>query len=247
MNREFYEYYERELALLYEQAQDFSAEYGGVADRLGSLTREKMDPGLKGVLEGTAFMAARVQLKLKSEFSEFTTALLDQLLPNYLAPTPSAALVQAEPNYENPNLANGLTHAAGSFIDAVYVERERRVACRYRLGADLVIWPLRIEKAEYFGGPAPMQAMGLEVLPGTVAGMRLNLMYRMSNPARDTPEVKPAGGPFSKLMADQLGFHLMGNPLDRDALYEQALLALQANQPALRGRARRPAIHAIAA
>ena len=61
-----------------------------MAERLGSLTKEKIDPGLAGVLEGSAFMAARVQLKLKSEFSEFTTALLEQLLPNYLAPTPSA-------------------------------------------------------------------------------------------------------------------------------------------------------------
>ena len=41
-------------------------------------------------------MAARVQLKLKSEFAEFTSALLDQLLPNYLAPIPSATLVQAD-------------------------------------------------------------------------------------------------------------------------------------------------------
>ena len=35
-------------------------------------------------------MAARVQLKLRSEFAEFTSALLDQLVPGYLAPIPSA-------------------------------------------------------------------------------------------------------------------------------------------------------------
>jgi len=221
MNREFLEYYERELALLYEQGADFSAEFGGVAERLGGLTRERIDPGLAGVLEGSAFMAARVQLKLKSEFSEFTAALIDQLLPNFLAPTPSAALVQADPNYENPNLAAGLTFPAGSYLDAVYVEREHRVSCRYRLGSDLVIWPLRIEKAEYFAGPAPLQAMGLEVLPGTVAGLRLNLMHRTGNPARDTPETRPSGAPLAGLAIDELPIHLVGNATDRDALYEQ--------------------------
>ncbi len=221
MAKELLEYYQRELALLYEQAEDFSAEFGGVADRLGGLTKEKMDPGLKGLLEGSAYLAARVQLKLKSEFSEFTTALIDQLLPNYLAPTPSSVLVQAVPNHENPNLASGLVHAAGKYIDATYVERERRVSCRYRLGGDLVIWPLRIEKAEYFAGPAPLQAMGLEVLPGTVAGLRLNVMHRTSNPAKDTPETRPSGAPFSTLTVDQLPIHLVGNSIDRDAIYEQ--------------------------
>ena len=221
MARELLEYYQRELALLYEQAEDFSAEFGGVADRLGGLTKEKMDPGLKGLLEGSAYLAARVQLKLKSEFSEFTAALLDQLLPNYLAPTPSSVLVQAVPNHENPNLAQGLVHAAGEYIDATYVERERRVSCRYRLGGDLVVWPLRIERADYFAGPAPLQAMGLEVLPGTVAGLRLNLMHRTSNPAKDTPETRPSNAPFSTLTLDQLSVHLVGNSIDRDALYEQ--------------------------
>jgi len=38
-----------------------------------------------GLLEGTAFLAARVQLKLKHEFPEFTETCLEQLVPHYLA------------------------------------------------------------------------------------------------------------------------------------------------------------------
>ena len=145
MNSEFREHYERELRLLYEQSRDFAAEYPGIADRLGGFSSETMDPGLKGLLEGSAYLAARVQLKLATEFGEFTTALLEQLLPNYLAPTPSSVLVQATPQYDNPNLRAGLSYATGSYMDATYVERERRISCRYRLGSDLVVWPLRIE------------------------------------------------------------------------------------------------------
>ncbi len=44
---------------------------------------------IAGLLEPAAFLAARVQLKIKHEFPEFTQNLIEQLVPNYLAPTPS--------------------------------------------------------------------------------------------------------------------------------------------------------------
>jgi type VI secretion system protein ImpG len=222
MNREFWDLYDKELKLINEQVRDYAAGFGGVAERLGLLTGEdRMDPGLVALLEGSAFLAARVQLKLKSEFSEFTTNLLDQLLPNFLAPTPSSVLVQATPQFENPVLLRGVTHKAGSYIDATYIERERRVACRYRLGADLVLWPLRIETAEYFAGPAPLQALGLEVLSGTTAGLKLSLLNRAASPEKDMKGVKPKAEPLNKLTIDSLPIHLTGNASDTAALYEQ--------------------------
>ncbi|MFT7310100.1 MAG: type VI secretion system protein ImpG, partial [Paracoccaceae bacterium] len=84
MKKEFLEAYNRELTILYERSREFAEDYPGIAERLGGLTEDKLDPGLAGLLEGTAFMAARVQLKLQSEFSVFTKSLLEQLLPNYL-------------------------------------------------------------------------------------------------------------------------------------------------------------------
>ena len=88
MNRDFLDLYQLELKQLYEKSRQFADEYPGVARRLGGLIEDKMDPGIAGLLEGAAFMAARVQLKIKSEFPEFTSALLDQLVPDYLAPHP---------------------------------------------------------------------------------------------------------------------------------------------------------------
>lgn len=221
MNREFWDLYNRELQILYEQVGDYAATYKGVAERLGGLTEERMDPGLKGLLEGAAFMAARVQLKIKSEFSEFTTALLDQLLPNYLAPTPSSLLVQVTPQYDDTNLLKGLSFPVGSLMEAVYVERERRVACTYRVGAPLTIWSLRLENAEYFPGAAPLQALGLEVLQQTASGLRLRFHNRTSNPETDTPGVTPPGVPLNRLQLDELPIHIRGSGGDIDALYEQ--------------------------
>src|SRR5882757_7518117 len=137
MDREFLDLYNRELQLLYEQAGEFGEEYPGIAERLGGLVRERMDPMIAGLLEGAAFLAARVQLKLKHEFPEFTNNLLELLIPNYLAPTPSALMAKVLPPFADPALREGRRIARGSYLDATYRQRDRQVACRYRLTSDI--------------------------------------------------------------------------------------------------------------
>ena len=225
MKREFLDAYNRELGMLYERAREFAEEYPGIAERLGGLAQDKLDPGLAGLLEGTAFLAARVQLKLRSEFDTFTTALLEQLLPDYLAPTPSAMIVQAQPDFTDKELAQGRRFAPGAYLDAAYVERERRMSCRYRLAAPLVLWPLEIDRAEYFPGPGPLQALGLEVTDGTAAGLRLRIVRR-TGPGQPDPEKPPEkAAPVSGVELDQLPIHLNGPMAEMVSLYEQIFAA----------------------
>src|ERR1700677_2144719 len=107
MNREFLRFYNQELAILREQAAEFAEDYPGIAERLGGLVTDRADPMIAGLLEGAAFLAARVQLKIKHEFSDFTTNLLDQLTPQYLAPTPSFLLTEIAPKFGDPALREG--------------------------------------------------------------------------------------------------------------------------------------------
>ena len=158
MDRQFLDLYNRELAVLLEQAREFAEEYPGIAERLGGLVAERMDPMVGALLEGTAFLAARVQLKLKQEFPEFTSNLLDQLVPNYLAPTPSVMLAKIHPPFADPALRDGKRIRRDAYFDATYRERERSVACRYRLCGDIMLWPLDILAAEYFPSAGPLQA-----------------------------------------------------------------------------------------
>jgi type VI secretion system protein ImpG len=220
MNRAFLELYNRELQLLYERSRQFAEEFPGIAERLGGLTRETMDPGLTAVLQGSAFMAARVQLKLKSEFATFTSALLDQLLPNFLAPIPAATLVQAAPPYDDPGLVEGRRFRRGDYLDAVYVEKERRVSCRFRLRSNLELWPLHLEAAEYHAAPAALHALGLEVAQGTVAGMRLGFRRLSAPPGVERPNGKPEG-PVREIRLDTLPIHILGPYSDSIAVYEQ--------------------------
>ena len=224
MNREFLDAYNRELAILYERAKEFAEEYPGIAERLGGLTEERLDPGIAGLMEGAAFLAARVQLKQRSEYANFTTALLEQLLPNYLAPTPAAMMVKAHPDFSKPDLVQGQIFPPGSYLDANYVERDQRISCRFRLSAPLELWPLAIDRASYHAGPGPLQTLGLEVLPETAGGLRLRLVRHTKAGAAPLPD-EPAPGskpaPLSAVKADRLTIMLNGQPADMSMLYEQ--------------------------
>lgn len=225
MDREFLDLYNRELQLLHEQAREFAGEFPGIAERLGGLVAERMDPMVAGLLEGAAFLAARVQLKLKHEFPEFTGNLLEQLVPNYLAPTPSAMLAKIVPPFADPALREGRRIARGAYLDATYRQLDRNVACRYRLTSGITLWPFDVVGAEYFTTAAPLQALGLSAGPDAVAGMRLTLTHRTA--ARIEDELPDALVPktptawFAGCRTSELPVYLIGSEADSVALYEQ--------------------------
>lgn len=215
MDRGFLEAYNRELALLYESAKEFAEDYPGIAERLGGLTQDNLDPAVAGLLEGAAFMAARVQLKLDTEFETFTAEMLDQLLPNFMAPTPSTILVQAEPVYGDDDMDKGKVFAQGSYLDARYVDRDQRISCRFRLSAPLELWPLRLSAARFVTGSTAFQSMGLEVESRTAGGLVLSFLRPVSAAEKDKPGKSVAG-----IKADSLTFHLVGDAAESIAIYE---------------------------
>ena len=225
MDREFLTLFNQELGLLKEQAKDFAADYPGIAGRLGGLIEERPDNMILGLLEGAAFLAARVQLKLKHEFPEFTSNLLEQLVPNYLAPTPSAMLARAMPPFGDPSLREGWTVPRGSYLDATYRERERRVSCRYRLTSDLTLGPLDIVQAEYVSAAGPLQALGLEVGPDVQAGLRLRITCRsaadLSDEVGDLDALKQPDKLIAGCRIADLSVTILGDVSEAVALYEQ--------------------------
>jgi type VI secretion system protein ImpG len=225
MNREFLDLYNRELQLLNEHAREFADEYPGIAERLGGLLEDRVDPMIGGLLEGAAFLAARVQLKLKHEFSEFTNNLLEQLVPHYLAPTPSVMLAKVVPTFGDKALREGHPIARGGYLDAAYRLLDRHLACRYRLCSPITIWPFELVAAEYFPSPAPLQALGLSVGNEVLAGMRLTLTHRTTERAEDEiPDVEALKKPemlFAGCRTANLPIYFTGPEADAAALYEQ--------------------------
>ncbi|HEY3621519.1 MAG TPA: type VI secretion system baseplate subunit TssF [Roseiarcus sp.] len=225
MNREFLRFYNQELAILREQAAEFAEDYPGIAERLGGLVGDAADPMISGLLEGAAFLAARVQLKLKHEFADFTTNLIDQLAPHYLAPTPSFVLVRAKPKFGDPTLRDGRTIPQGSVFDATYREAHRNVACRFTLAEPITLWPFDIVKAEYLTSSGAFQALVPNARVGCAASLRLQLTVRSVMAAEDESADKEAQARpelrFSSYRVKSLRFHLLGQETDAVALYEQ--------------------------
>jgi type VI secretion system protein ImpG len=225
MNREFLDLYNRELQLLNEQAREFAAEYPGIAERLGGILEDRVDPLIGGLLEGAAFLAARVQLKLKHEFPEFTNNLLEQLVPHYLAPTPSMMLAKVNPTFGDKALREGHAIARGSYLDATYRQLDRQLACRFRLCSDITIWPFDLLGAEYFPSPAPLQALGVSVGSDVLAGIRLTMTHRATARLEDEPSdaeaLKKPEMLFAGCRTGNLPLYFTGPEADAAAIYEQ--------------------------
>ncbi|MDO5643225.1 MAG: type VI secretion system baseplate subunit TssF [Paracoccus sp. (in: a-proteobacteria)] len=208
MKKAFRDAYERELDILYERTAEFAEEYPGLADRLGGMLRDNIDPTVAGLLEGTAFMAARVQMKLDEEFRGFTTELLEQIFPDALAPVPSCMLVEAQiPETPPPDF--GVAHyPRGATMEAPFRDADKRIVCRFSLAAPLTVLPLRIERLTYHDRTAPIGGLGQDPDPATRAALQIDLRH-------------VTGRPLSVVDVDRIDFHLSADMAQAAALYEQ--------------------------
>lgn len=178
MDPRLIEYYDRELQYMREMGGEFAREFPKIAGRLGLDAFECADPYVERLLEGFAFLAARVQLKVDAEFPRFTQHLLEMVYPHYLAPTPSMAVVQVLPKLNEGSLAEGFSIPRGSQLRSSIVNNEQ-TACEYRTSHDLVLWPLEIVEAEYLESPAEVAGLGIPKKQGVKAGLRLRLHSTM--------------------------------------------------------------------
>lgn len=148
METRLLQYYERELRYLRELGAEFANRFPKVAARLGLSELECADPHVERLLEGFAFMAARVHLKLDAEFPRFTQQLMELVYPHYLAPTPSMTVVQFAPNPREGSLSSGFAVPRGSVLRARSGLRDA-VSCEYRTAHPVELWPIEIERVEY--------------------------------------------------------------------------------------------------
>src|SRR5207244_4304569 len=97
--------YDTELRHIRELGAEFARDFPKIAGRLGLDEFECADPYVERLLEGFAFLAARVQLKMDSEFPNLVQNLLQIVYPHFLAPMPSMAIAQFEPDLTEGALA----------------------------------------------------------------------------------------------------------------------------------------------
>jgi len=202
--------YENELAFMREMGSEFAAEFPKIANRLDIGSTEIADPYTERLLQGFAFLAARIQLKMEAEFPTFTQSLLQMVYPHYLAPTPSMAVVKFK---TDPGAIRGMPQGAklpaGTVLRSLLGTQDQ-TNCEFRTGHDVQLLPLDIAEAEYISSAAAVAALGLPEQRSVKAAIRLRL--------------KTAGDlTFNKLSFEKLSFFLGGPEGSRARLYEQLL------------------------
>ncbi|WP_426104340.1 type VI secretion system baseplate subunit TssF [Massilia sp. TSP1-1-2] len=208
MNPRFLRYYSQELQHLREVGGEFAQDFPKIAGRLGLDSFECADPYVERLLEGFSFMAARVQMKIDGEFPRFTQHLSELVYPHLLAPTPSMAVVQLQPDLSNPALQTGFVVPRGSSMRSVLGKGDN-TACEYRTAHELTLWPIELVDAKFFTYGGSQAGLNVQ-LPDTVkAGIRLRL--------------RSSGAPFNALPLERLCLHLRGADDMPARIYEKLL------------------------
>lgn len=234
--------YNDELRFLREMGAEFAASYPKVAGRLGLDQAEISDPYVERLLEGCAFLSARIQLKLDAQFPTFTQHMLEMVYPHFLAPTPSMAVVQFAPDPEAGRLERGYPLPAGTNLIA-RMAPDSITACKFRTAHPVHLWPVAISRVDYLATPGHVTALqlpersqaraALRLRLRTIGGMRFDQLAMRSLACFLPPAGGIGGALLSQLLADCTGVVLQ--PLERPYAWREVLPSRTIQQRGLSG------------
>lgn len=198
---DFLRYYLEELSYLREMGEQFARSYPKVASRLELQPGECPDPHVERLIESFAFLTARIQSDLDSDFPEIAAELLDVLYPHYLRPVPSMAVARFEFDPERAKLTTGFDIPKHT---PLFTVADQGAVCRMRTAYPVTLWPVKVTHAE-IEVPERFDFLGSDV--ASVLRIRLESL----------------ADPFETLGVDRLRFYLHGDPVLVSRLYELLL------------------------
>jgi type VI secretion system protein ImpG len=201
------EYYNRELQFVREMGAEFAHAYPRIAARLGMDGLECTDPYVERLLEGFAFLTARVQLKLDARHPDFTQHLMEMVYPHFLSPTPSCAIVEMAPDMKEGGVHGGHLVKRGTSLRAPLVKGER-TSCEFRTAHDVTLWPLTVTEAKYLSGSGALATQGIVTDGRARTAIRLRLK-------------SAAGVNIKTLPLDSLTFHVKATADIAHRVFEQ--------------------------
>jgi len=201
MRDDLLHYYERELSFLRRMGAEFAQKYPKIASRLLLEPAKCEDPHVERLLEGFAFLAARVHLKLDDDLPEISEALLQVVHPHHVRPVPSMSIVTFELDPEQGKVTTGFSIPREA---PLYSKPVGGTPCRFRTCYETTLWPLTVVEAQWI---SPDRLRPAVKAREAVAALRLVL--------RCFPDVT-----FTKLELDTLRLYLNGESALVSTLYE---------------------------
>ena len=185
MRERLLQHYNSELTHVRQMAAEFAREYPKIAGRLGvdpSGHEVCPDPFVERLMEGFAYLTARIQTKFDAEFPRLTQSLLESVFPHYLSPTPSMLIAGFEPEPTEVGLGAGYPVPRGTLLRG-NLGRGASVPAQFRTAHDVTLWPLRVKEAVY-----TTREIGAFELPGHLrpkAVLRLRFEITAAVPPKD--------------------------------------------------------------
>jgi type VI secretion system protein ImpG len=205
MREELLEYYVRELTYLRQMGGEFAQKYPGVAGRLMLEPDDCGDPHVERLLEGFAFLAARVHRRIDDDFPELSESLLHIVQPSYLRPLPSMTIVECLPDPGQGKKTAGVQVPRGTeLVSKATVEQ---LSCRFRTAYDVDLWPFSVDDAEWRQPERMQRPARTSAGEQGVAAARLHLQCL-------------GDVVFDGLPLEKLRFHLSGDANIVYSLYE---------------------------
>jgi len=174
------DYYSAELNYLRALALEFAAAHPKIARRLAMQAGEIGDPYVGRLLQASAFVNARSQMRIDDEFPRLMQPLLETVYPNYVSPTPAMAMGCLHPGHGSGHGGEGFVVPRGTpFTAKTPVGEDTR--CEFRSSQDVTLWPLEIILARWTGIPPDMPGLDRFLSPGMQVKSALRLRLRTTN------------------------------------------------------------------
>ncbi|MCU0684918.1 MAG: type VI secretion system baseplate subunit TssF [Polyangiaceae bacterium] len=160
----FNRYYQDELRYLHELGREFALAYPALAPMLAE---RGGDPDVERLLEGVAFLTARIREKLDDEVPEFINGVANVVFPDLVRPVPAATILELTPRASA--LRERMTVPAGTEFASVEVDG---TPCRFSSSRDCVLVPWSLEDArlEAAGGGGHCLRFSLRSSQGAPVG-----------------------------------------------------------------------------
>ena len=176
-------YYEQELELLRRDLRAFAQRNPEAATRLSINSDGRSDDaGVERMVQSTAFLHARHNVKIDDDYPELSEALIERTYPQYLRLFPSYSVAQFDIAGTFDSLTQSVRIGRGTQL------KTTEGGCLFRTTYDVVLAPVQIARAQYTSTlTAPLSIK----LPPDASGM-LSVTFRSAKVGIDLNLAAPA-------------------------------------------------------
>lgn len=212
------DHYNEELRYLQEDGALFAKDNPQVAAQLGLKVDAVVDPFVERVLEGLAFLSARVHCRLDRQCAEFAHQAIARMAPEFANATPAFTSLAFTPDPTSPDSQRVSRIPAGSIVNAQLPGRPRPVGLSTLEPIDLL--PLELASAQCSRAVDGLPRTAASRLARSHALIELNFNPRLDGGLAALVQAHAEAGTPDRLRLNLAGDAATANLLHRVLLTE---------------------------